>query len=179
MGVCTVYIWLPENGNTGHGAMEIGSGMNTTYVSFWPANDGDGKKVTVGVHSVFNQKYNSDFMEDLADDNYSEGKSPDHTYTIAFSQLDENAMVKCWSTKFCGKSKYQLLSHNCCSVVVEVMRAGGMEIAAKPSKLSKALWMPKSLNKYLKKLDVAQEQVRKKHGSEYAKKMGGRYKMFQ
>lgn len=45
--VVSVYVWLPKDGNVGHGSLGLSDG---TYISWWPA--GDKNKTSVTFHWV-------------------------------------------------------------------------------------------------------------------------------
>jgi hypothetical protein len=171
MGQCTVYVWLPENGNTGHGALKIGPETGAgSYVSWWPASE---QKKEVGLFSLLNYKHRAEPVLSLADDNDNEEKDPDSITNISFGKLSELEMERYYLSQYGGPAKnliYRLVSHNCCTMVAHILRAGGVGIAKKPS--WGTIWMPATLNKYVKSLKPDLERVQKIHALTSSRSLG-------
>ncbi len=120
-----VYIWESHakrhDVHVGHAALEI---IGQQYISFWPrsAEDDQLKKVqkkqslslrtvTWAVPHIISHSYEEDCQEI--------GRSADHI--IPLYHLNEVAMMRRWDRKI---KRYNILMHNCSTVVADLLVAG-------------------------------------------------------
>ena len=129
-GLLTVYVWGNTSEAWGHALILLDDG--TTYISWWPVNNGDS--------STDNAVPNRTFALDVKD----ESRQPTNTITI--KGLDETAIKKWWD-KFSSdpSNKWKSLSQNCSTVVADALMEGG---SAKCSSIHHWIWSPADVENY-------------------------------
>lgn len=111
-----IYIWRPvvSRKQVGHASSTLSNG---THVSWWPSEKTEGK----------NNKKTPREDVSLEEDIELEGREPDTVFTIP--GLDEDAIERWWNLFKEAGHKYNLLMKNCCHIVMECLRAGGLKAA--------------------------------------------------
>ena len=107
-----VYLWPRQQGNVGHVSLLIG----TTYVSYWPgspAGKGDFKLGTTHA-AAFPREYRTDVR-------LEKGEASERLY---LTSLNESAMLSAWTDLVTRGSRYNMVKHNCSTVVAALLTVG-------------------------------------------------------
>ena len=96
-----VYIWYPtlSGKQVGHDSLTLDDG---THTSWWPTDKTNGK----------NSKKDIEL----------EGREPDKTYAV--NGLDEDKIKTWWKWFLDSGVKYNLMTQNCCDIVIMSLRVG-------------------------------------------------------
>jgi hypothetical protein len=99
-------------GKFGHAALDIGG----RYVSFWPREDGSGKKGTFSERAI---SWSDTYVEDVDHLGYSANHS------VTLFHMMETSMSIAWDDVRTGRrGGFKLLSHNCSTVVMYLLEVG-------------------------------------------------------
>lgn len=110
--VVTVHVWKLRPDNPGHASLQIGS----TYISYWPANAAGKNDVKLGVtHDV-------SFPRSYATDARIEGKQADERRNLMGLRTQE--MVAAWNEFKREPRRYNMVAHNCSTVIAELLQLG-------------------------------------------------------
>ena len=108
----TLYVWKMSASNVGHVSLQVGS----TYVSYWP-NEAAGKNdVKLGA------SHDAMFPPSYAHDRRLERKVCDEQ--LEMKRLDTTRVLDAWAAFRDAPERYNLIDHNCSTVVASLMRAG-------------------------------------------------------
>ena len=108
-----LYVWkIGTDGNPGHASLQVGS----TYMSYWPQSPAGKNDIKLGqTHAaVFPSSYRVDVR--------LEGK--DSHACRPLQGLDEQAMAAAWSAFTQNPARYNMVSHNCSTVIASMLQIG-------------------------------------------------------
>lgn len=127
----TVYIWCNTTTDPGHASLET----NGTYVSYWPQGEdtefkdflknppGKGAVKDFNIGSTHKPYFPGSYRHDCK----LERRECDKKAIL--SRLDEEIIVKSWNDFKKNPKRYNMLSHNCSTVVATLLELG----SGKPS----------------------------------------------
>lgn len=119
-----LHVWKVSPDNVGHVSLQVG----TTYISYWPNESAGKSDVKVGsTHGVM-------FPPSYAHDRKLERKACDET--LELKTLDTARIEQAWAAFRQGPRRYNLLDHNCSTVIASLLRIGsGVEPSFVPGVL--------------------------------------------
>lgn len=108
----TVYVWPRHLGNVGHASIQIGA----VYASYWPSSPAGKKDFKVGAtHAAsYPREYRTDVRLERQD----------ALHAIRLDGLDEAAMLTAWDELRQVGSRYNMVKHNCSTVVATLLLLG-------------------------------------------------------
>ncbi|XP_052085800.1 uncharacterized protein LOC127723272 [Mytilus californianus] len=111
-----IYVWEAFEGSVGHCSLLLDNG---TYVSWWPKGNASGfkKKKKVNAQGHLPDNYEED-VEEM-------GRYATHRFHISSEKVNTLAISKWWSNYKIEGYGYNLISHNCCDVVLKALKKGG------------------------------------------------------
>jgi hypothetical protein len=109
----TLYVWKLQTKDVGHVSLEIGS----TYMSYWPANGVDSKKqVKLG------STQDAAFQRAYVSDRRLEQRNADAR--VDLTGLEANAMLEAWNQFRASPTRYNLVRHNCATIIASLLEIG-------------------------------------------------------
>ncbi len=117
----TLYVWKLRPDNPGHVSLQMGS----AYASYWPSDAAGKKDVKIG------QSHEAAFPSSYAVDSRLERKPCEEQRTLA--GLDVSAMIEAWSQFRATPRRYNMVEHNCSTVIASLLEMGS---GVKPSFVS-------------------------------------------
>lgn len=109
----TLHVWMLQLDDVGHVSLDV-SGI---YMSYWPANGVDAKKqVKIGTTQEpgFQRAYVSDRRMERRDSDVR----------VELHGLDVNAMTLAWDEFKAMPKRYNLVRHNCATVIASLLEIG-------------------------------------------------------
>ncbi|CAC5407928.1 unnamed protein product [Mytilus coruscus] len=121
--MAVMYVWTAEKGSWGHASLSLND--NSAYISWWPT--GDKSK-----NSLKKRKSDGKTKDHLPvncedDRDHFTGRHYTHRFSIGNGVIDVEKIRKWWQ-KIKDDGGYHLLFNNCCDLVVQALREGGLEI---------------------------------------------------
>jgi hypothetical protein len=109
----TVYVWNMTSLNpAGHVSMEVGG----TYMSYWPETAAGKKDFKISATHPATQASRYDV------DRRQERKPAD--WKVVLHGLDERRMVEAWTRLVQQELRYNMVKHNCSTVIATILEAG-------------------------------------------------------
>jgi hypothetical protein len=109
----TVYVWrMSTSDPIGHSSIKVAN----TYMSYWP-NDPAGKK-----DFKIGSTHDSAFAERYETDRRLEKRQADQS--VDLRGLDESRMLEAWRQIVQNKVAYNMVRHNCSTVVASLLEVG-------------------------------------------------------
>jgi len=108
----TLYVWKMSPSNVGHVSLQVG----TVYMSYWP-NEAAGKndvKLGASHEAMFPRSYTIDRR--------LERKACDEQ--LELKKIDTARVLDAWAAFTSTPERYNLIDHNCSTVVASLLRAG-------------------------------------------------------
>jgi len=142
LGLANLYIWKGYDGDWGHAALMLD---DNTYISWWPQPTDREYPLGSWLDSYFEVDAIAGNTFDH-DNSSREGEGRRPTTTIHLDTLDEDA-IRDWWAKFSKSHKYNSVSQNCSTTVMDALRAGGSgkHLIGYPSPL---IWDPEDVLEY-------------------------------
>ncbi len=121
-----VFVWLPNAGNVGHTAMQIGEDL---YISFWPDKAKKSFAASIVRHLTMNV-VRSPLYQDYLFDREKNGFEPIIT---ELEYLKEEEIREYWSKVKDSEVSYKLAEFNCSTVIANSLYIGsGLQPSFRP-----------------------------------------------
>jgi hypothetical protein len=145
----TVYVWNMTSRNpAGHVSMEVAG----TYMSYWPGTAAGKKDFKISATHPATQASRYDV------DRRQERKPAD--WKLLIDGLDETRMVEAWSAILRNELRYNMVKHNCSTVIASVLEVGSGVSPSFQPRLEIASQVPTGTLKLMLRLRFLSNQVR-------------------